>query len=102
MITALLLLSGMSWADSAFSTYAFGNVFVFDTLSDDGSRKLNVVSLDDDSSLKVIGQVNMPGRSHYIGAYAHHEDKLIVLLWDRMEIYDLATLLARHSSRRLN
>jgi len=89
LIIALLLLSGASWADSEFSTYAFGNVFVFDTLATDGSRKLNVVSLDDDSSLKVIGQVNMPGHSSYIGTFSNYKDKLIVLLWDRVEIYDL-------------
>lgn len=89
-MTVLLLLVGVSRADSAFSTYAFGNVFVFDTLADDGSRKLNVVSLDDNADLKVIGQANMPGRSSYIAAFSNYNDKLIVLLWDRMEIYDLA------------
>ncbi len=88
--TLLLLLSSLSRSDSAFSTYAFGNVFVFDTLGNDGSRMLNVVFLNDDSSLKVLGQVNMPGHSSYIGAFSNYRDKLIVLLWDRVEIYDLA------------
>jgi hypothetical protein len=90
IIAFFCLFTSPCLADSAYSTYAFGNLFVFDSLSADGSRKLNVVSLEDDSSLKVTGQVSMPGNSSYISAYSSLQDKLMVLRWDRLEIYDLA------------
>jgi hypothetical protein len=67
---------------------------VFDTVSTDkitfqSQRVLNVVSLDDRSTLGVVGKVAMPGKSAYIAAYADYKGQLIVLLWDRVEIYDL-------------
>ena len=86
---------GVSRADSAGSAYAFGKLVVFDTVAVDkvtaqSQRILNVVALDDSSALRVVGRVAMPGKSAYVGAYGHDRDKLIVLLWDRVEIYDLA------------
>jgi hypothetical protein len=82
-------------AASAGSAYAFADRVVFDTVETDrvtsrSTRLLNVVSLDDKGGLKVVGKVAMPGQSAYVGAYGSRNDKLIVLLWDRVEIYDLA------------
>ena len=84
-----------SRADSAGSTYAFAKRVVFDTVETDratsrSTRMLNVVPLDDRGALKVAGKVAMPGQSSYVAAYGNRKDKLIVLLWDRVEIYDLA------------
>ncbi|HKW53726.1 MAG TPA: hypothetical protein VJO12_08550 [Stellaceae bacterium] len=82
-------------ADSAGNAYAFADRVVFDTVVTDpatsrSTRLLNVVSLDDKVALRVVGKVAMPGQSAYVGAYGNRNDKLIVLLWDRVEIYDLA------------
>jgi len=82
-------------ADSAGSSYAFANRVVFDTVEVDrvtsrSTRLLNVVPLDDKGPLKVAGKAAMPGQSAYIAAYGSRKDALIVLLWDRVEIYDLA------------
>jgi hypothetical protein len=82
-------------ADSAGSSYAFANRVVFDTIEVDrvtsrSTRLLNVVPLDDKGPLKVAGKAAMPGQSAYIAAYGSRKDELIVLLWDRIEIYDLA------------
>jgi hypothetical protein len=90
VLVGALFLAGVCRADSDYSTYAFDNLFVFDTLAANGPRTLNVVSLDDDSRLKVIAQVEMPGRSAYISAYSHFGDKLLVLLRNRLEVYDLS------------
>lgn len=90
----LLLSAGSGWADSQSSSYAFGRLVVFDTVlankvTYQSQRLLNVVALDDRSALRVVGSVAMPRWSDYVGAYANDDDKLIVLLWDRVEIYDL-------------
>lgn len=82
-------------ADSDGSAYGFGNILVFDTLVTDkvtyrSTRLLNVVPLDDRSPLRVAGRVAMPGKSAYIAAYGDYNRKLIVLLWERVEIYDLS------------
>lgn len=82
-------------ADSPGSSYAFANRVVFDTVEVDrvtsrSTRLLNVVPLDDKGPLKVAGKAAMPGQSAYIAAYGSRKDALIVLLWDRVEIYDLA------------
>ena len=82
-------------ADSTGSSYAFAERVVFDTVEVDrvtsrSARLLNVVPLDDKGPLKVAGKAAMPGQSSYIAAYGSRKDELIVLLWDRVEIYDLA------------
>jgi hypothetical protein len=82
-------------ADSAGSAYAFGNLVVFDSITTDkitarSQRLLNIVVLDDRGPLHVVGRVAMPGASAYISAYADYGRQLIVLLWDRVEIYDLS------------
>jgi hypothetical protein len=82
-------------AGEATAVHGFGNVAVFDSVAVDrvtfrSSRVLNVVRLGDDEPLRVVGKTVMPGASHYIGALANDGEKLIVLLWDRVEIYDLA------------
>jgi hypothetical protein len=82
-------------ADGGSAIHAFGDVAAFDSVVVDrvtyrSSRVLNVVRLSDDAPLQVAGKAAMPGASHYIGALANDGEKLIVLLWDRVEIYDLA------------
>jgi hypothetical protein len=94
-LAASLAFAVPSRADSAGSTYVFAKRVVFDTVETDrvtarATRLLNVVPLDDRGALKVAGKVAMPGQSSYVAAYGNRQDKLIVLLWDRVEIYDVA------------
>jgi hypothetical protein len=91
----ILSLATPARADSAGSSYAFADRVVFDTVETDRvtsrmTRLLNVVPLDDKGPLKIAGKAAMPGQSAYIAAYGSRQDALIVLLWDRVEIYDLA------------
>jgi hypothetical protein len=97
MLTASLVFAfaAPSRADSTGTTYVFAKRVVFDTVETDrvtarSTRLLNVVPLDDRGALKVAGKVAMPGQSSYVAAYGNRQDKLIVLLWDRVEIYDVA------------
>jgi hypothetical protein len=87
--------SAIGWADPQGRSYAFDKLVVFDYVVVDkvtyqSQRVINVVALDDGRALRVIGKVAMPGHPAYVAAYAHDKDRLIALLWDRVDIYDLA------------
>ena len=80
--------------DGNGSSYALDNLVVFDTrvaykVTSQSTRLLNVVQLDDRSPLHVGGKVAMPGNPAYVTVYGHYKQQLIVLLWDRVDIYDL-------------
>jgi hypothetical protein len=90
-----LLSPRASRADSSGTSYAFGKVVVFDTVVSDKvtyqtTRLLNAVLLDDASALRVVGKVAMASKPSYVSAYSNRGDQLIVLLWDRVEIYDFS------------
>jgi hypothetical protein len=61
---------------------------VFYRCDQNGAPWLNIVALDDAAELKVAGRVKT-SNTRGIDAYAHNGVRLIVLSWDRIEIYDL-------------
>lgn len=87
-LAASLLLPALCFADCEPSVYAFNNLVVFNACTSDGTPQLNVVVLDDAAPLKVNGRVTLPS-SRAPDAFASSGDQLIVLRWDRVEIYDL-------------
>ena len=48
----------------------------------------NVVILNDTAKLKIVGQVKTQA-DYNVDAYSNYKNYLIVLLWNRVEIYDL-------------
>jgi hypothetical protein len=85
---SLLLLPALCLGECKASVYAFSNLVVFNDCTSDGTPQLNVVVLDDAAPLRVNGRVTLPSQRG-IDAFAHAGDQLIVLRWDRLEIYDL-------------
>jgi hypothetical protein len=82
------LIAGSCRGDCGPSVYAFDSVVVFYRCDKNGSPWLNIVALDDAVGLRVTGRVKT-AVTRGIDAYAHYGDRLIVLSWDRVEIYDL-------------
>jgi hypothetical protein len=83
-------------ADQQGNGYAFNKLVVFDNTVTDRvtyhwHRVINVVPLDDGSRLRIVGSVAMPGQPSYVAAYAHDGSKLIALIRNRVDIYDLAS-----------
>ena len=82
------LIASACRADCGPSLYAFESMVVFYRCDQNGAPWLNIVALDDAAELKVIGRVKT-SITRGIDAYAHNGERLIVLSWDRIEIYDL-------------
>jgi hypothetical protein len=82
------LIAGVCRADCRTSIFAFESVVVFYRCDRNGAPWLNIVMLDDGAALKVTGRVKTAIKRG-IDAYAIYGDRLIVLSWDRTEIYDL-------------
>jgi len=85
----LLLCPFLAWADHDLDVFVMSDLFVFDTFSDQlTSRTFNVVVLKDNLELKICGKMKTkPDRN--VDAYANYKHFLIVLLWNRVEVYDL-------------
>jgi hypothetical protein len=99
----VVLWPATSRADSSGTSYAFGNLVVFDSVVTDKvtsqtTRFLNAVLLDDAGALHVVGKVPMASKPSYVAAYSSYKDQLIVLLWDRVEITTFPTRRTRASS----
>lgn len=88
LAASMLLVAAPCFAQCGEGVYTFDNLVVFGACSPDGTPKLNVVVLDDTAPLRVSGQVTIP-TDRGIDAFAHSGNQLIVLRWDRLEIYDL-------------
>ena len=81
------LIASACEVDCRPSLYAFESMVVFYRCDQNGAPCLNIVALDDAAELKVTGRVKT-SITRGIDAYAHYGDRLIVLSWDRIEIYD--------------
>jgi hypothetical protein len=88
LAACLLLWPALGFAECETSVYAFDKFVVFNSCAGDGTPRLNMVVLDDAARLQVRGRVVVPSQRG-IDAFAHSGDQLIVLRWDRLEIYDL-------------
>jgi hypothetical protein len=75
------------WADHDLDIYSFDDLFVFDTFTHEG-RLFNIVVLNDADSLKIDGQIET-NSNHNVDGYANYKNLLIVLLMNRVEVYDL-------------
>jgi hypothetical protein len=68
---------------------AVGNLLVFCTTGSNGVRRLNVVSMEDSTDLKIIGRASIASHKA-IHAQSAFEDHIILLLWDEVEVYSVA------------
>ena len=83
-----LLGAGVCFADDCGpSVYAYENRVVFYSCDKTGALGLNIVVLEDGSDLKIAGRVAVTAKRSFDAA-AHFKDQLLILTWDRVEVFD--------------
>lgn len=89
IISAIFFIAQPVRADHDLDIYSFDNLFIYDTFSKgSGLRTINIVVLDDKRTLKVSGSVRSNVDAN-VDAFSNYKNFLIVLLWNRLEIFDL-------------
>lgn len=89
LLLILFYSSTQLFADHDLDIYEFNDLFVFDTLGESKTREFNFVSLIDDDELKIVGKISTLA-DHDVDAYYHYNDYLVVLIGNRVEIFDLS------------
>ena len=87
-LLVILLGAGVCRADDCGpAVYAYEKRVVFYSCDKTGALGLNVVVLDDASDLKIAGRVAVTAKRGF-DAVAHDKDKVLILTWDLLEIFD--------------
>ncbi len=89
LILCIISLSFPVNADHDLDIYSFEDLFVYDKFGESITRIFNIVTLRDEDELEIVGQISTLADKN-VDAYSHYKNYLIVLIWNRIEVFDLS------------